>query len=390
MRMTTDEAIKAWGNLNIVCGMGDDSTKMIAAYYLAGYEPNAIIFCDTGNEMPHTYKFMAFLSKWMMERNWSKLIVVKKRNSKGEVINVYDDNYKNGRMPPVLYGFKSCSEKFKTEVSNRALAFEYSHYTKEVYGYCDEEFLAYRDEINKACGTTFPISFLYEKFCSDMKIKYHWKGWDKKIVKAVGINADEMSRADKWTSDECFETIYPLIDWDIGADDAEDLVEKAGLYLPGKSSCFMCPNMTAEEIVFLHDNYPLMYYKALAMEDNVVERGNDTANVDRVFVTGNGIDVQIPSKMVKKDGRKIDLQKTLDAMSAETKLKLGLEKSDDQFDLFGVPATKLEVRNVKEPTNFIGLARSKSWREVVAYYQMTGQMDLTVGGQMCANGACGL
>lgn len=386
MRMNIDEAISEWGNLNIVCGMGDDSVMMIAEMYERGYEPNSIVFCDTGNEMPHTYKFMGFLSKWMMERGWSKLVVVKKKNAKGEVINVFDENYKNGRMPPVTYGYKTCSQRFKIELANSTLAKIFGHGIPPS-GYLDKNFLAWRKRTKAKWNIS--IKKCLETYNKHKK-KVNWKGWDKKIVKAVGLNADEQDRVDKWISEECFETIYPLYDWDIGAKESEDTVIRVGLYMPGKSSCFMCSNMTAHEIINLHDNYPLLYHRAIAMEFNVAEQGNDYAHVDRIFLVGDGIDEQLPVKLAKKEGKQLSIKKTLSSMSKEVKFKLGLDSCNDQNDLFGVPDTRLEIRNIKEPTNFVGLARSKSWRDVVAYYQMTGQMDLTVGGQMCASGACGL
>lgn len=353
MRLKADDALRD-NDFYIVSGCGDDSAMMIAECYARGYEPKAVIFCDTGNEMPHTYKFAAFLSQWMMSNGWSKFVMIKKKNKAGDVINVYDENYKNGRMPPVLYGFKTCSERFKVELANRWIG------------------------LNEGLGKT-----------TKKGIQVQWKNLNKKIIKAVGINADEQHRVDRWKDDDNFSQVFPLYDWDIGDKESASVVEEVGLYMPGKSSCFMCPNMTAEEIVYLHDNYPLMYYKALAMEANVIEQGNDFANVDRVFVVGNGIDEQIPKQMAKKTNKVVDLEKTEASMSKETKVKLGL-LSNEQFDLFGVPKTKLVVRKVVEPTNFVGLARNKSWRDVVAYYQMTGQLDLTVGGEMCASGACGL
>lgn len=351
MRLTLDEAINKNGNFSVVCGGGDDSTMMIAELYKRGYEPDYVVFCDTGCEMPHTYKFMAYLSKWMMERNWSKLIIQKKHNANGDVINVFDENYKNGRMPPVLYGFKTCSQRFKIEVANKFLANAYGHSNNG---------------------------------------RISWKGWDKKIVKCVGLNADEQSRIDGWISDDCFEAVYPLVDFDVGERESESLVYEVGLYMPGKSSCFMCPNMTAEEIVFMHDNYPLMFHKAIDMEKNVTRHGNDFAMVSRVFVEGDGISKPLPTKMTKKTNRAIDLDRTLSSMSQEVKISLGLASNRDQHDLFDVPKTKLVIKKVKEPTNFIGLARSKSWLDVLAMYQMTGQLDLSVGGEMCASGSCGL
>ena len=41
-----------------------------------------------------------------------------------------------------------------------------------------------------------------------------------------------------------------------------------GLPQPGKSSCFFCPSMRAEEIIDLREHYPDLFRRALAMEDN--------------------------------------------------------------------------------------------------------------------------
>ena len=45
-------------------------------------------------------------------------------------------------------------------------------------------------------------------------------------------------------------------------------IEEAGLPQPGKSSCFFCPSMRAEEIIDLREHYPDLFRRALALEDN--------------------------------------------------------------------------------------------------------------------------
>lgn len=388
MRKTLDEAIKEWGGFNIVSGMGDDSAMMIAECYDRGYEPDAIIFCDTGNEWPRTYEFLARLSVWMMERDWSKLVVLKKRNGSGQVINVYDDNFKNGRMPPPVYGFKSCSEKFKTEVANRHLAIECGHGIP-LAGFKDEKFLAWRKR--KKLKHNLPLSLLIERYRS-RQAKIDWTNWESKIVKAVGINADEESRIDSWQEDKNFEQVFPLVDWNIGEYESKATVERVGLYLPGKSSCFMCPNATSPEIVDLYNTHPLRFYKAIAMEYNVAENSNDTVMVDRVFVVDevSGAEYQLENRQVKKTNKKIDLEKTFNSIPKKKREKLGLEVSNSQESLFATAQSELVVRSVSEKTNFLGLGRKCSWLDVVAAYQMTGQIDfISVGGDMCGKTECG-
>lgn len=358
MRLNSDEAFKN-NDFYIVSGCGDDSAMMIAECYVRGYEPKAIVFCDTGNEMQHTYKFLARLSSWMMSRSWSKLIILKKLNKRGEVINVYDENFKHGTMPPPVYGFKTCSQRFKTELANRWIA------------------------INEGYG---------KKIKSGIEVQ--WKSIEKKIIKAVGINADEDHRIGQWKNDSSFEQVFPLVDWDIGEKESKNTVESVGLYMPGKSSCYMCPNMTAKEIVDLYNHYPLMFYKAIAMERNVAQCGNDIAEVNRVFAvdkkTGNS--VKLIDRLVKKVDRKISLERTASEMPRKTKIALGLEKNSDQLDLLDPVEVELVIKKVKEQTQFVGLGRTCSWMDVVREYQMTGQVEMfkDVGGQMCAGAACGL
>jgi len=45
-------------------------------------------------------------------------------------------------------------------------------------------------------------------------------------------------------------------------------IEAAGLPQPGKSSCFFCPSMRAEEIIDLRENHPDLFRRAVALEDN--------------------------------------------------------------------------------------------------------------------------
>ena len=45
-------------------------------------------------------------------------------------------------------------------------------------------------------------------------------------------------------------------------------IENAGLPQPGKSSCFFCPSMRAEEIIHLRDHHPDLFRRAIALEDN--------------------------------------------------------------------------------------------------------------------------
>lgn len=61
---------------------------------------------------------------------------------------------------------------------------------------------------------------------------------------------------------------YPLMEWGWDREACIRAIEAAGLPQPGKSSCFFCPSMRAEEIIDLRERYPELFRRALALEDN--------------------------------------------------------------------------------------------------------------------------
>ena len=50
-----------------------------------------------------------------------------------------------------------------------------------------------------------------------------------------------------------------------------EVIERAGLSAPGKSSCFFCPSMKKKEIEGLYLNNPDLFQRAVALEVNAAE-----------------------------------------------------------------------------------------------------------------------
>jgi hypothetical protein len=113
---------KAWFATSfrvIMAGMGDDTVMLIAEMYKRGYEPDEIIFCDTGSEFEHTYNFIGWLRSWCNERKWSKVVVLRKWDKDGEPLSVIETAEKNNTLPPAAFGSKSCSLRFKVETADK-------------------------------------------------------------------------------------------------------------------------------------------------------------------------------------------------------------------------------------------------------------------------------
>ena len=94
----------------------------------------------------------------------------------------------------------------------------------------------------------------------------------KKVVKFIGYDAGEHYRSDKVLlrdlADPKYSKWYPLMEWGWDREACIRAIEAAGLPQPGKSSCFFCPSMRAEEIIDLREHYPDLFRRALALEDN--------------------------------------------------------------------------------------------------------------------------
>ena len=94
----------------------------------------------------------------------------------------------------------------------------------------------------------------------------------KRVVKFIGYDAGESYRSDKVLlgdlADPKYSKWYPLMEWGWDRAACQRAIDDAGLPQPGKSSCFFCPSMRAEEIIYLRDHHPDLFRRAIALEDN--------------------------------------------------------------------------------------------------------------------------
>lgn len=153
---------------------------------------------------------------------------VYKTTKDGRRLTLEDECLKSGTLPSIAYGFKRCSLKHKIGPQ--------------------------------------------EKFCNNYPpCRKVWVS-GKKVVKFIGYDAGEHYRSDKVLlrdlSDPKYSKWYPLMEWGWDREACIRAIEAAGLPQPGKSSCFFCPSMRAEEIIDLREHYPDLFRRALALEDN--------------------------------------------------------------------------------------------------------------------------
>jgi hypothetical protein len=197
-------------------GGGSNSTAVLINMVKHQLIPDEILFADTGGEHPHTYKFLAELNNWLMNKNFPTIKTLKYKNKNGDELTLEQDCLNNNTIPPIAFGWKTCSQKFKIAPIEK--------YIKQQYP-------------------------------------------NDKIQIWVGFDANEERRI-KANPNKNFENYYPLIEWGWDRDKCIEVIAKAGLTLPGKSSCFFCPNMKKHEILKLDDD---LKERVMAMEKNATK-----------------------------------------------------------------------------------------------------------------------
>jgi len=205
-------------------GGGTNSTAMLIECAKRGVKVDLILFADTGGEKPHTYNYVKIFSDWLVTNGMPGIISVRKA---GNMETLEEECLRKHCLPSVAYGFKTCSAKYK------------------------------RSPIEKYLNNYPPAKTLW--------------GDGGKVIRLIGFDADESHRSEaKIPEDQAKKYInhYPLIDWDMGRDECIETIERSGMCLPGKSSCYFCPNSKKSEVRQLASVYPDLMERAIAMESN--------------------------------------------------------------------------------------------------------------------------
>ena len=94
-------------------------------------------------------------------------------------------------------------------------------------------------------------------------------------MKYIGYDADETRRRENARAydlrDKKYCKVYPLMEWGWTRADCIAAIQRAGLPVPGKSSCFFCPSMKKQEILMLREQHPDLLSRALTLEANARE-----------------------------------------------------------------------------------------------------------------------
>lgn len=222
-------------------GGGTDSTAVLCGWVerdLQKTEPiDLILFSDAGGEKPHTYDHIERMQKWLRGTTLPLITVVAKG---GNDRTLEEDCLVKRMLPSIAYGRKGCSHKFKVEPQDK-----------------------YVNSVPAA--------------------RQVWRHGGK-VEKLIGYDFSEQRRqlASK-LEDEKYTYRFPLVEWEWSRPECIAAIQRAGLPLPGKSACFFCPSSKKHEIDALKREYPVLFDRAIAMEDNARKSLKTVKGLGRSF-----------------------------------------------------------------------------------------------------------
>jgi len=202
-------------------GGGTNSVAILVEAVRRGLHIDAILFADTGGEMPETYRYLWELQPWL-ERHGLPSVTVVRGSFRGGDYTLEEHSLRLQRMPSKAYGRKSCSVRFKIQPQD------------------------------KWRNSWAPAQEAWAR--------------GEKVVSITGYDADEPWRA-KHKEDDKYTYSYPLIDWRMGREECAHAIMRAGIALPGKSACFYCPSSRPAEVAKLAASHPDLFGRGLAMEE---------------------------------------------------------------------------------------------------------------------------
>ncbi len=228
------------------CGLGVNSIAGIMEASDQGVVFDVIAFANTGKgkkwgERLVTYEYLyKYFNPWLVANGQPKVTFLHTVDKDGEIMSLYEDCLNNNTLPAIVFGFKTCSQKFKGQTQNK--------------------FLNNSD-----------------------KAKQTWAE-NKKVVKWIFYDADEPGRAKDY-SDSKFDVRYFLIEINWGRYECEQKINQQNLPLPPKSSCKFCPSMKPYQIIDLYETERSGFYEAITLERNALQGGklNEVKGLGREF-----------------------------------------------------------------------------------------------------------
>jgi len=199
-------------------GGGVQSTALVVLSLLEGWDVDDVVHVDLMDaESPATREYVARFRDWLRQEHGRDITIIER--------NMYRDMLDNPGFTPVPWRAR------------------------------DGSFMLLRQ-----CTRQYKVAplqrYLYDRYPGDC------------IRLMLGISVDEFHRM-RDSSAARIEHVYPLVDARLTRWQCREIIERAGLAVPSKSSCWFCPYRSSASQLALVRHYPRLREMARALEDRI-------------------------------------------------------------------------------------------------------------------------
>lgn len=244
------------------CGLGVNSIAYILECTERGIIFDLILFGNTGigkkdGEKKATYAYVKLFNEWLIAHGQPKLTIVHSRNAEGKLISLHDEMFKLKTLPAIVFGWKTCSQRFKIQPQDK---------------YLKKWILKNHKILCEFGGKIWNVS-LEDYLKDNPKDKSVHDTY--RVKKYIGYDADESHRVTSYT-DKNYDVYFPLIDFDWGRFECIERIIRSGLAVPPKSACKWCPSTKPWQIIELYEESTEEFYECIRFEDNAIGGGRMT------------------------------------------------------------------------------------------------------------------
>lgn len=220
----------------VACGLGANSVALLIGLHARGEPVDLILFADTGSEKRETYAYLPVLNEWLSSVGYPEVTVIKRASPRAGDTSLHGECLRKSVLPSLAYGGHSCSLKWKVDPQ---------------WAFCKKHF-GWSSKLKEWRHGPFIVKHIgYDAGPADAR----------RIKRAVG----------KWPPGHRY--LYRLVDWGWDRERCEDEIRDAGLPVPMKSACFMCPASKKHEVDWLAENHPDLANTSIEMENRAHKRG---------------------------------------------------------------------------------------------------------------------
>ena len=139
-------------------GGGTNSTAVLINMVNKQIVPDEILFADTGGEHLHTYEFIKELNYWLKSKGFPEIKTLRYTKKNGDELTLEQDCLNNNTIPPIAFGWKTCSQKFKITPIEKYIKKQYPNEKIQMWvGFDAGEQRRVKDNPNQNFENYFPL-----------------------------------------------------------------------------------------------------------------------------------------------------------------------------------------------------------------------------------------